>query len=75
MRDTITLSPNDLNEIRIDSMQSPIKMKACKSQSLPEGRLPYRRESNFNKFKYSIKKNFKGSLRRSVFLTHIHSSY
>ncbi|RCN29557.1 hypothetical protein ANCCAN_24684 [Ancylostoma caninum] len=61
----ITLTPDDLTEIRIDSVDPPIKTRAFKSHSLPEAkRSPYRRESKIEMFKNSVRRGFKGSLRR-----------
>ncbi|RCN42172.1 hypothetical protein ANCCAN_11859 [Ancylostoma caninum] len=61
----ITLTPDDLTEIRIDSVDPPIKTRAFKSHSLPEvKRSPYRRESKIKMFKNSVRRGFKGSLRR-----------
>ncbi|VDK73959.1 unnamed protein product [Cylicostephanus goldi] len=60
----MTPKPLDLEEVHIDSMEYPVKLKAYKSNSLPEGRHPYRRESKILRLKNSVKNGFQGSLRR-----------
>ncbi|CAJ0609233.1 unnamed protein product [Cylicocyclus nassatus] len=60
----MTPSPLDLEEVHIDSMEYPVKLKAFKSYSLPEGRNPYRRESKIIRLKNSVRNGFQGSLRR-----------
>uniref|UniRef100_A0A1I7WWW5 Seipin n=1 Tax=Heterorhabditis bacteriophora TaxID=37862 RepID=A0A1I7WWW5_HETBA len=64
MKDDLSLSPSNLQDVRLEIIDD-MPFKKSKSYSLPESKLfSHRRESKMQAFKRSLKKSVRGSLQR-----------